>query len=274
VDIKAYISSGILESYVLGDLSAAEQKAVESMVQLHPEIKAELEVIEIQFESMAMDQAISPTLSFDQIATKLESSISTANISETNSSKSKLAKTVDISKYRMISMAASVAALIFGGLALHFYTKYQTAEQDLLAIRQTQEEYASNYQVIKNDLDQLQSDVTVMTDRSYSRIALAGTDNAPDAMAYVYWNNESKDVQLSISKLKQLSDDQQYQLWTIVDGKPVDQGVFNWDDKGLIALKSATGNVAAFAVTIEPKGGSTSPTLSTMQVLGEVNPSS
>jgi len=202
VDIKAYISSGILESYVLGDLSAAEQKAVESMVQLHPEIKAELEVIEIQFESMAMDQAISPTLSFDQIATKLESSISTANISETNSSKSKLAKTVDISKYRMISMAASVAALIFGGLALHFYT------------------------------------------------------------------------QLSISKLKQLSDDQQYQLWTIVDGKPVDQGVFNWDDKGLIALKSATGNVAAFAVTIEPKGGSTSPTLSTMQVLGEVNPSS
>jgi len=52
---------------------------------------------------------------------------------------------------------------------------------------------------------------------------------------------------------------------------PVDAGVFDWNSEGLQKMKSISGQaVAAFAVTIEPKGGSESPSLETMQVIGNV----
>ena len=98
-----------------------------------------------------------------------------------------------------------------------------------------------------------------------------GTDNSPDSKATVYWNKSTEDVYLSIKNLKELSKDQQYQLWAIIDGKPVDAGVFDPTNSSmLVQMKNINPNAAAFAVTIEPKGGSENPTLETMQVIGNV----
>ena len=61
MDLQAYISSGILEAYVLGDISAEQAAEVERMAQSHPEVKAELEAIEIALESYAMENAVNPS---------------------------------------------------------------------------------------------------------------------------------------------------------------------------------------------------------------------
>jgi anti-sigma-K factor RskA len=63
----------------------------------------------------------------------------------------------------------------------------------------------------------------------------------------------------------------QYQLWALVDGKPVDLGVFDSTDKtiGLKDMKSI-GNAQTFAVTLEPRGGSVSPTLEKLMVIGNI----
>jgi anti-sigma-K factor RskA len=62
----------------------------------------------------------------------------------------------------------------------------------------------------------------------------------------------------------------QYQLWALVGGKPVDLGVFDVDttSKEMKEMKS-TALADAFAVTLEPRGGSTSPTMSEMMVVGK-----
>ena len=63
----------------------------------------------------------------------------------------------------------------------------------------------------------------------------------------------------------------QYQLWALVDGKPVDLGVFdmNADDDGMVRMK-AIENAQAFAVTLERRGGSSVPTMEQMMVLGTI----
>ena len=61
-NIKSYIESGILELYVLGDLSSQEMAEVEQMAQLHPEIKAELEEIEKTMSSIANSLTVEPDL--------------------------------------------------------------------------------------------------------------------------------------------------------------------------------------------------------------------
>ena len=60
----------------------------------------------------------------------------------------------------------------------------------------------------------------------------------------------------------------QYQLWALVDGAPVDAGVFEIDaGTPMIKMKNIP-RAQAFAVTLEPSGGSLKPTMDQMYVLG------
>jgi len=67
-----------------------------------------------------------------------------------------------------------------------------------------------------------------------------------------------------------LPEDRTYQLWLMTDtGAPVSGGVFRPDQAGNVEV-SASGNldgVGQMGVSVEPAGGSTQPTLSTVQVL-------
>ena len=65
--------------------------------------------------------------------------------------------------------------------------------------------------------------------------------------------------------------DHQYQLWALVNGKPVDLGVF--DVNGALTGMQVMKNIGAaqtFAVTLEPKGGSVNPTMSQLMVMGNI----
>ncbi|MEO5945229.1 MAG: cupin domain-containing protein [Chitinophagaceae bacterium] len=57
---KEYIESGILEQYVLGTASVAEQNEVEERAAADPAIRQELDAISEAFETLAMQNAIAP----------------------------------------------------------------------------------------------------------------------------------------------------------------------------------------------------------------------
>lgn len=63
---------------------------------------------------------------------------------------------------------------------------------------------------------------------------------------------------VSGSALKQLSEDRVYQLWTMRDGKPTSAGLIGRSD-GMVFVPSIR-HADAFAVTVEPRGGSKQPT--------------
>lgn len=108
-----------------------------------------------------------------------------------------------------------------------------------------------------------------MADGATKTVQLEGQSFAPKSEAMVYWNQQSAKVYVSTAGLPVINDNQSYQLWALVDGKPVDAGVFN-SEKELQAGKKIF-QADAFAVTIEPKGGSDQPTLSKLCVLGKLS---
>src|SRR3546814_16781010 len=61
MDIREYISSGILELYACNALSAEERKGVEDVVLQYPEVAAELRLIEQSLEVLADKMAASPS---------------------------------------------------------------------------------------------------------------------------------------------------------------------------------------------------------------------
>ena len=54
LNIKEYIESGVLELYVMGKLSEAENREVEQNIAQYPEVKAEVDAIEAAIEEYAM----------------------------------------------------------------------------------------------------------------------------------------------------------------------------------------------------------------------------
>jgi anti-sigma-K factor RskA len=86
----------------------------------------------------------------------------------------------------------------------------------------------------------------------------------------VFWNKQSKETYVSMINIPELPQGKQFQLWALVNGLPINAGVFD-SLQGVLVLSSiATSQADLFAVTIENTGGSQSPTLSEMVVAGKV----
>ncbi|NVJ48559.1 MAG: anti-sigma factor [Cytophagia bacterium] len=272
MNIEEYISSGILEAYALNTLSVEEMREVEDMMAKYPEIKEELNAIELSFEDMAMAAAQAPKRDLkasilDMIEDEPQIVEPQPQVAPKSEARVVQMPASPIWKY---AVAASVAiALMCGYLAVDYRSKWKNSSQAYAQLLATNSQMAQQYNQVNQSLGDLQNDLAVLTNPDFRRIAMPGTDNAPDAYASVYWNQASQELYLNISSLKELAQDQQYQLWAIVDGQPVDAGVFDWNAEGLVRMKNMAGS-AAFAVTIEKRGGSENPSLDTMQVSGTV----
>ncbi|MEP2773246.1 MAG: anti-sigma factor [Fulvivirga sp.] len=266
MNIEEYISSGILEAYALGELSEKENQEVMAMLEKYPELKAELDQIEEGLERMAFETAVTPP-----------SHVKERLFDETSIAEKPKAKVVTMESevaaspyWRYIAAASVSLAVISSVLAYNYWTKWQSTETALNTLIAQNERVAEDYNQVNQQLDQIEEDLKVINNTEFTRVAMKGTDNAPNSLAYVYWNTNSQEVFLSVQNLKDLTEENQYQLWAIIDGAPVDAGVFNPGESNLLKMKNITSGAAAFAVTIEPKGGSENPSLETMQVVGEV----
>ena len=170
------------------------------------------------------------------------------------------------------ALAASVALLLSlaGNVAL--YSRWQRSDADLLAMQNQQTDFAATSQVVNRQLTQTRQEVAVLRDEQFRAVALAGTPAAPTARARVLYNAATKAVYLDVRRLPALPAGKQYQLWALDNGKPVDAGTLaaaTATGQGLQQMKDIA-RAQAFAMTVEPAGGSINPTLSTMTVLGAV----
>ncbi len=97
----------------------------------------------------------------------------------------------------------------------------------------------------------------------------------PKANMIVYWHVSGKHVMIDNSKMDLPPNDKnhQYQLWALVNGKPVDLGVFDvkTDTSRLLINMKDISSAQTFAVTLEKRGGSASPTMNQMIVAGNVS---
>jgi anti-sigma-K factor RskA len=270
LNIKEYISTGILEAYALGDVSDLERKEVEANLLLYPELKQELRRIEDAQEEFLLRSAISP-------AASVKAKIMDRAVPETKESRnngSSQSKVIPMSpdgsvKWWKFATAASVSvAVISSYLAINYKGELENTKQSLSELIAQNRQIAQDYNVVNQRLDNIENTIRVIDNPSYRRVILKGTEASPGSLASVYWNENTREVYLTIQNLRELSNNQQFQLWAIEDGNPVDAGVFSLAE-GLIKMKDI-GEASAFAVTIEPAGGSPSPTLSSMQVIGNI----
>jgi anti-sigma-K factor RskA len=265
VNIHEYISSGILEAYALGELSEKESSEVAKNLALYPELREELSLIENAQEKLLMQSAIRPRAAVkNMLFAKIDDHKKEAKVVPINPAR-------HTSPWKWAAAASVTVALIASYLAFDYRSQLLDTRTQLAEAQATNQRIAEQYNQVNQRLDQIETDLNITSNPDFRRVAMTSPAPVPDgSLATVYWNQKTSEVYLDIQNLKEISKDNQFQLWAIIDGKPVDAGVFDADMAGLIKMKKIGTGAAMFAVTIEPRGGQESPTLSTMQVAGKV----
>lgn len=257
MNIKALLESGDLELYVLGELPEREARAIDLLRKNYPEINQEVERIENALNAYAQVHSLTPD---PHLKNKIANSLPIHQ--------GKVVKTT-FSSFRYAVAASFVLAIVSGAAAIYFYSQYQQSNTLLQALQQEQNVVASKATFLEQEVDSLQQQFNIVSNPSFKQIALAGQAFMPQAKAIVYFNPQEGKVYINTAQLPQIESNKQYQLWAIVDGKPVDLGVLEKDTS--FQLMKNIKNPAAFAITLEPLGGKPEPTLSNMCVLGAVS---
>ena len=259
----------MVESYVLGLASREEQLEFEQLCAANPELRTAREAFELNLEQHAVANAVAPPA---QLKQKVWAEIQPASLPvinmQTRNSKQARVRSMNWGKY---AAAASIILLI-GSTVLNFYfynqsQSYISKYESLVAEVQ---QVAKENKVQQAKLDLYESSMRLMNDSNMAVIALKGVANSPNSRTTLYWDKQSKDVYVHVNNLPQPAEGKQYQLWAIVDGKPVDAGVFNMNDAGALAKMKNIPRAQAFAITLETKGGVASPTMTAMFVMGQV----
>nr|WP_262916030.1 anti-sigma factor [Chitinophaga filiformis] len=181
-------------------------------------------------------------------------------------------KTYVSSAWRWIAAAAIVLLLgslwfnyVFSGQVDDYKGRYE-------ASLSTQHSLASESNGYKSRIEHMEHAIDLMKNPAMKAVKMPGTKPFPSALATVYWNQQSKEVFIMVNNLPEPAADKQYQLWAIVNGKPVDMGVFEMNNPHeLLQQMKSIDNAEMFAITLEKKGGSAVPTMDQMYVAGKAS---
>ena len=299
-NFQDYIESGILELYALGELSAAEQAAVEAQAASHPEVRAELAQVQAALGFYAEAHAIAPPAAMrERVLHNVMAQIAPATARPSTSLRADVdaltaapvaaaaaSRAADEAVIRSMAsapvaipssrsnwaVAASVALLLSLGANFLLYSNWKNANAQVVALQGDQARFAQNSRVVNQQLGDLRQENQVMRNDEFRAVALAGTKTAPTAKARVFFNVATHKVYVDVRSLPALPAGKQYQLWALDKGKPVDAGVLTAATaigEGLQHMKDIA-SAQTFAMTVEPAGGSAGPTLSTMTVVGNI----
>jgi anti-sigma-K factor RskA len=239
-----------VESYVLGLASDEERREFEKSCDQYPELLAARTAFELALEKQAMENAIAPPA---DLKNKIIDTIGTAG--KVVSMRSEQARKTSWLKY----VAAASVILLAGSLyySITLYNKNKDLQR--------------NYDNTVAKLNDMDKDMQILQQNPNIMMAsMKGMDISPRSYATVYWDTTSHDVYLLANNLPVPASDKQYQLWAILNGKPVDLGVFDIKKERLLIQAKNTQGAEAFAITLENKGGSPTPSMEKIYVMGKL----
>lgn len=256
MDIKEIIESGSLELYVIGALPPDEMRQLDKLRLEHPELDTEIRRIEEALHGLASSLAVQPQKELkEQIARKIKFDV------ELDLSAEKIGS-VTIQMPFLVKFASAAAVLIiFGmGLALYYTTSnYHNALKQAEDLKAKNDVLANKVKAADLKTDEVKTQLAVLTDATVQHIKLAGEPVAPSAVASIYWNKQTGQTYLNASGMPVTEKQKQYQLWAIVQGKPVSLGVIE-NVSSFVQMQDVK-DAQAFAITLEPLGGSQTPTM-------------
>ena len=252
MDISSYISSGIIELYVMGMCSPEEEKELELLRHQHPALNDAIIRYETELEDNMQKNSTLPSADVDQ---RILQSFDSLQAPVININKNKSSN--NIWWFKPVAAAAILLLLISSYFNYNLYKK--TKEQ--------QKMIASGGGSPTLPL----SDYTVLTNPSITPVAMYGVGAHAICRCTMFWDKKTGKMYIMIHHLPKSSAAKDYQLWAEVDGKPVNIGIINDEIRGrFIEMPNVPAGSIAFTVTLENAGGNTQPTVGETYLSGKI----
>lgn len=259
MDTREYIESGILELYVFGVLSDEENREVQQRAEDSREIQDE--IVSIEKAVISLSYSFAPYLSaenYDRIRKQL------------------LEKhgVVEMKPKRGMSpwIGWAAAIVLMFGLAYQYY-EYNEVTKEVQTVTKERGKFEQMVASLEAKNTENEKALAVIRDKFSTVIQLEGQAVAPEAYAKVYVNPNKKEIYVDIAGLPPAPAGKVYQVWALkLDPlTPTSIGVLDNASKtnGILQVDNFD-QAEAFGITLEPAGGSVSPTLEQLYTLGKV----
>ncbi|QMW03874.1 anti-sigma factor [Spirosoma foliorum] len=280
MNVTEYIASGVLESYVMGAVSDQERREVECLSSIYPDIRHELDQLSEALENYALLHSVEPPVSvkdkllqqlnFEKPVVEAEKETIIRPMPVNLAAEGPITTGLAFRTTWVVAASVGLLVLLFSFFLL---SQLRTNQKTLAATRATNETLQSEMRQLRENQNQSNQALAMLRQPGLRTIELQGNEKAPQGTMLVLWNSRTHQVAVDVRSLPALPADKQYQLWCMVDGKPVDAGVFEATNGNALMqrLNRSVNRADAFAVTVENRGGSPTPTLSTLLAIATVN---
>ncbi|NND87691.1 MAG: anti-sigma factor [Flavobacteriaceae bacterium] len=254
------ISSGNLELYVSGALSEAEHDEIKIASQKFPEVKHEIEVIEISL--MRLAEAAAPPLS-DRIWQQILLHIR----SDKTSQEPKGSNWIGI-----LGWAAAIAAI--AGI-FWMMNQNQDLEDQLQIVQSQNSELEQLINSSEEELAEAEKVLEILRAQDYATFVLPGNQAvAPQAYAKIYYDKKDAVAYIDTNGLPESPREKVFQVWSLIMEPltPRSMGLIEKRNEiaaGIYRFDNVP-DPEAIGITLEPAGGSDTPTLSQLYILGQV----
>lgn len=267
MDVQAYIASGIIEQYALGELSEQEMAQVDAVAREHPEVQEALQATINSLAKYALAHGKQPAGGlWDRIAADISRTTETPDAP--NTAPATAPAGAQLVWLRPLAAAASLLLVISIGVNIYFYLRLDDTRQRLARLEAENTVLAGKVQTATQKANAITDFIAFLNAPATYNITLQPVAEGAELQAQVFWNPQSGELYLNTDGLPAPPSGKQYQLWALKDGQPIDAGVVPPETQLAYHMKTIPA-ADAFAITLEPAGGSPQPTLEQLQVMGK-----
>lgn len=262
MEAQEYIDSGILELYVYGLLTETENLEIAEMAKKSPEV--DQEIISIEKAIIALSSSFSPfhsVANFEKIKARLEL---------------KHGKVVEMKPASKWSQYVGWAAAVLLLLGLGYQTLELTKTKDAIAtVGSEKTKIEREFAYLDQQNKETQKNLNIVRDIKNTGVTLGGQAVSPTSFAKVYWNKDTKTTYIDAAGLPKPPKGMVYQVWALKLSPvltPTSIGLlsdFEGNSNKIFAV-DRTNEAEAFGITLEPAGGSLTPTMTQLYTLGKV----
>ena len=239
--IKIFLDTDLLEKYLLGTTSLEESSRVERYIAMYPEVRKIYSELQENLETFAKMHAVKTP---EGLRAKILHKIRAQNAGRR--------------RFRRYAIAASITAMIFAGSSYFFWNQSQNLQMENIIVNNKIKDLEND---MRGQLEDVRNQFIVLNNPSTKKYYVNGNKKARELKAVAYINPVKKLAYINVRNLPNLPEDHCYQMWAEVNGEMVNLGVIkNVDEKDQLRALPYAENAVSY-ITIEPKGGNSTPTV-------------
>ncbi len=240
--VQAFITSGILEKYVLGMVSEEEVQEVLEKASQHIEIKEEIASIRNTFKNYILSHQVAPPEGLKEKVLEITSRQPSARSYQKKQTSSNSYSNREASKGQaksenktglLVGIIVLAVALLAACFAVYnLYGDVELAKSETVSALNEMDQLKEQQEIQQQGEQGIRDQLAFYTDRKNEIILLKGTRRALGTKATIYWNASTKTAFIDVESLPKFIRGNSLVLWVSSNGKSSKIGVLNTNAPG------------------------------------------